>query len=216
MVILSWCGQTSTTITSPDVTEPELSQTIVVIPTIYMLGDSLTAGYQLPLDESYPMVVEDLLTQQWYQLKVINAGESWDTSSGLLQRLARVSADAVSWDIAIVAIGANDGLRWWSTDVLYDNILAIITDLQSRGITTIVAGMQIPTNLWNTYRSDFTDVYPRVAQATDSPLLPFLLEWVGGVRSLNLPDGIHPNTEWQKIVANTVAEFLINQKIISK
>jgi acyl-CoA thioesterase-1 len=183
---------------------------------IYILWDSITAGYQLPIEQSYPSVLEVMLQDAWYDITVINAGESGDTSDGLIDRLDWIVADSASGDLAIIVIGGNDGLRWLSTTALQDNITTIVTAIQARGIRTIIWGMQIPTNLWPDYTSAFAQVYPDVALATDSDLIPFILTGVGGIPQLNLPDGIHPNTTWQIIVAQTVYNFLLDSQLLTK
>lgn len=109
---------------------------------------------------------------------MINGGESGDTSAGLKARLDRVTAQAQSGDIALIVIGGNDGLQGLSTEKLKDNIRDIIQTLQQRNITTIIGGMQIPTNLGESYRSAFAELYPDLAQETDSLLIPFILSGV--------------------------------------
>ncbi len=214
VLVLSWCSINKQVV-------PEINQaTGVVAPTyqrtLYVFGDSLSAGYRLPIEQSYPMVVEQMLRERGYTIRVINAGESWDTSAGLRERLDRVIADAVTGDLALVVIGWNDGLQWLSTVQLEDNLMSIIQTLQDRGLSVIVGGMQLPTNLWTSYRSDFAAVYPRVASGSNSELIPFILTGVGWVPELNLSDGIHPNASGQVIVAQTVVEFLMDNEILSQ
>lgn len=203
----------------PQQVEPELSQAVAIIPrydqTIYVLWDSISAGYQLPIEQSYPKVLERMLMDAWYRIRVINAGESGDTSDGLIDRLDWIMSDSMSGDLAIVVIGGNDGLRWLSTVALQDNLTQIIATIQARGVRTIVWGMQIPTNLWPEYTTAFAQVYPDVADATNSELIPFVLTGVGGIPELNLPDGIHPNTTWQIMVAQTVYDFLVDNELIT-
>lgn len=184
--------------------------------TLFVLWDSLSAWYQLPLEKSYPMLVEKKLLALWYRIKVINGGESGDTSAGLKERLTRITADAHTGDIALVVIGGNDGLQWLDTDALWNNLNDIVVSLQWRGLITILGGMQIPTNLWDDYRSGFATVYPRIARETKSLIIPFILSWVAGNPELNLPDGIHPNETGQSIVADGVVEFLVERGILVK
>lgn len=176
---------------------------------IYVLGDSLTAGYQLPLDQSYPLVLQSKLQTNGYNIQVINGGESGDTSSGLLDRIDRVMADSQTGDIALVVIWGNDGLQWLSTQQLEVNLLDITKNLQDRGLITIIGWMQIPTNLWTQYRTEFMQVYPTVAEITDSILIDFILEWVAWDTRYNLPDGIHPNASGQQIIAQTVYDIVV-------
>lgn len=188
-----------------------------VAQTLYVLGDSLSAWYQLPLEQSYPMILQAKLKNLGYHIRVVNAGKSGDTSAGLKERLDRVIADAESGDIALVVIGANDGLQGLAVEQLEQNILDITKVLQSRYIKTIIGGLQIPTNLGLDYRTAFADVYPRVAQETESVLLPFLLSGVAGIPNLNLPDGIHPNASGHMIIADWVLSMLIsNVKLLYK
>jgi acyl-CoA thioesterase-1 len=204
--------------------KPKQSEKNAIIPsanmerlqTIYVLWDSLSAGYRLALEQSYPMLVELKLLALWYKIKVINGWESGDTSAGLKERLAWITADASTWDIALVVIGANDGLQWLDTVTLVDNLKEIISSLQTRGIQTIVWGMLIPTNFGNKYREDFEAVFPDVAKATQSQIIPFILTGVAGNPELNLPDGIHPNETGQLIVAETVTQFLIQSNLLKK
>jgi acyl-CoA thioesterase-1 len=184
--------------------------------TLFVLWDSLSAWYQLPLEKSYPMLVEKKLLALWYRIKVINGWESGDTSAGLKERLARITADAKTGDIALVVIGGNDGLQWLDTVALWNNLNDTVRSLQSRGLLTIIGGMQIPTNLGDRYRADFAAIYPRVARETDSLIIPFILSWVAGNPELNLPDGIHPNETGQVIVADEVVRFLVEKSVLVK
>lgn len=211
IILLSWCKATVT----PTVGQFTWNIQTQNIQKIYVLGDSLSAWYQLPLEQSYPMVLEKILTQAWYKIKVINAWESWDTSAWLKERLERLTQDANTWDITLIVIWWNDWLQWLSTKNLRQNIKDIAMNLQQKWLKTIIWWMQIPTNLWNDYREAFRIVYIDVAQETNSPLIPFILSWVGWIPELNLKDWIHPNATWQSIVANTVKEFLISNSIIT-
>ncbi len=211
--LLSWC------ISSPE-EQPQSPATIteqeIVQQRIFVLWDSLSAWYQLAYEDSYPAQLETLLRNNWYNIKVINGGESGDTSAWLKSRIDRITADAKTGDIALIVIGWNDGLQWLSTEALKNNITEIISSLQSRGLQTILWWMQIPTNLGESYRSSFAVVYPTVANDTNSLLIPFILSWVAGIPELNLNDGIHPNTTGQSIVSSTVFDTLIQNNLIQQ
>lgn len=215
-MILQACSKPTANNTDSDQTGAAQSGTIVQTQTIYVLWDSLSAGYRLPLDKAFSTLVEKQLLALWYKIKVINGGESGDTSAGLKERLARITADAHTGDIALVTIGANDGLQGLDVAKLQDNLKDIITSLQSRGIQTIVWGMLIPTNFGNNYRSDFATVFPTVAKETNSQIIPFILSWVAGNPELNLPDGIHPNETGQVIMADTVTQFLLESNLLKQ
>ena len=209
LLLISWCANNSETkIWIKSQENESWSQQI------FVLGDSLSAGYKLAIEDSYPAQLEEKLKQLWYKLKVINGWESGDTSAWLKTRIDRVTAQAKSGDIALIVIGGNDGLQWLSTDLLKDNIRDIITSLQDRDMVTVIGWMQIPTNLGESYRTAFSSLYPSLAQETDSVLIPFILSGVAGMPELNLSDGIHPNATGQNIVAQTVLDTLLNSWLL--
>lgn len=209
--ILSWC---STQPIQIDVDEYATTIDQTNSQRIFVLWDSLTAGYQLPYEYSYPAQLEKILQATGYNISVINGWESGDTSEGLKSRIDRITSDAQSGDITLIVIGGNDGLRWLSLEELENNIKDIITILQDRSITTIVGWMQIPTNLGESYRDAFANIYPRIADQTKSILIPFILSGVAGIPELNLSDGIHPNASGQVIVAENVFDIMMNNKYI--
>lgn len=209
--LLSWCISSSQEQSPTPVTQQETVQQ-----RIFVLWDSLSAWYQLAYEDSYPAQLETLLRNNWYNIKVINGWESGDTSAWLKSRVDRITAEAQTWDIALIVIWWNDGLQWLSTEALKNNITEIISSLQSRGLQTVLWWMQIPTNLGESYRSSFATVYPTIANTTNSVLIPFILSWVAGIPELNLNDGIHPNTTGQSIVASTVFDTLIQNNLIQQ
>lgn len=170
--------------------------------TILFLGDSLTEGYQLSKEEAYPALVEKELKKKIKDIKVINGGVSGATSASGLKRL--------DWylkakpDLMVLALGANDGLRGFKITESEKNLNAVIEKAKSRGIKVILAGMRMPTNYGEPYRSDFEGMFSKLAKKHHIKLIPFLLEGVGGVANLNLPDGIHPNAKGYEVVAKTV------------
>lgn len=208
IVMLSWCTlQQSEETTLPLENQGDYQQ-------LFVLWDSLSAGYKLAYEDSYPAQLEKKLQELWYKIKVINGGESGDTSAWLKSRIDRATAQATSGDIALIVIGGNDGLQWLSTDLLKQNIRDIIETLQARNIRTIIWWMQIPTNLGESYRLAFSSLYPVLAQETDSLLIPFILTGVAGIRELNLSDGIHPNATGQTVVAQTVLDSLVASSLL--
>lgn len=174
--------------------------------TILFLGDSLTEGYRLAKEEAYPALVEQDLKKDFKNIKVINGGVSGATSASGLKRL--------DWylkakpDIMVLCLGGNDGLRGVKLEQTEKNLAATIEKAQERGITVVLAGMKIPTNMGEPYRTKFEEMYPRLAKKYKLELIPFILEGVGGNPKLNLPDGIHPNPEGHKIMAKTVLKTL--------
>lgn len=182
---------------------------------IFALGDSLTAWFGLPLDESYPSQLQWLLDETWWNYKVINAGVSGNTSAELKTRMNWVLSDAQVNDIAILVIGGNDWLRGMNLWDLESNIEEIIEELKNHDMRIVLWGMQIPPNLWLSYTRDFEILYKNIAKKhRDIYFLDFFLEWVAWERWLNLPDGIHPNRQWYEIVSKQVYSFLLDNRLI--
>lgn len=174
--------------------------------TIVCLGDSLTAGHGVDEDQAFPAVMQDLATKDGLAWTVTNAGVSGDTSAGGVRRVAWLTKGKPDW--VFIALGANDGLRGQPASATRDNLVTMITRLRDAGAKVAIAGMQLPTNYGEDYRSAFAAVFPQVAQEHQVPLLPFLLDGVGGVPRLNQADGIHPTVEGQRLIAKTVYGFL--------
>lgn len=168
--------------------------------TILVLGDSLTAGYGLDQSSAFPARLQAALTQKGYQVQVINAGISGDTSAGGAARLEWSLSD--NPDLVIVQLGANDALRGLAVPDTRANLASIIRRLQQRNIAVVLAGMLAPRNLGEDYYNSFDAIYPALAEEFDLPLYPFFLAGVAGRPELNLADGIHPNSAGvDKIVA---------------
>ncbi len=175
-------------------------------PILVTFGDSLTAGYGLAPEESYPSVLQNLLAERGTPYRVINEGVSGDTTATALARVdVAATHEAV---LAIVAIGANDGLRGLPVEEMEANLREIVRRFQVAGRRVALAGIRIPPNMGPEYVGQFEAVYPRVAEDMDIPLLPFLLEGVAADPDLNQDDGIHPNGAGARIVAHSVASFV--------
>jgi acyl-CoA thioesterase I len=157
---------------------------------VVALGDSLTAGYNLPAPAAFPVVLERALKAKGLAVTVENAGVSGDTASGGRDRLDWSVADGT--DLVIVELGANDSLRGLDPKVTEAALDDILTRLKARKIDAILAGMLAPPNNGPDYAKAFNAIYLRLAEKHRVPLYPFFLDGVAGVPRLNLPDGIHP------------------------
>jgi acyl-CoA thioesterase-1 len=175
-------------------------------PKIVALGDSLTAGFGLALDEAYPAVLQERLDERGYRFEVVNAGVSGDTTAGGLRRLDWVLEGDVR--ILILALGGNDGLRGLPVAEMKRNLAAMIERAQSRGIAVLLTSMEAPPNLGASYTTEFRQVFRDLEMEHDVASLPFLLQDVAGERALNQPDGIHPNSEGARVIANNVWTIL--------
>jgi acyl-CoA thioesterase I len=171
-------------------------------PRIVFLGDSLTAGLGLPVSAAYPSLLQQRLNQAGMHFQVVNAGVSGDTSADALSRLDWALEGDVR--VLIVALGGNDGLRGLPAEQLRDNLAAIVERAQARGITVVLAGMEAPPNYGRDYIVSFHKVYPALAATYHLALIPFLLQNVAGIDTLNQRDGIHPTAAGARIVADNV------------
>ncbi len=169
---------------------------------IVALGDSLTAGFGVAPEEAWPAVVDARLRREGYPYRVVNAGVSGDTTAGGLRRVDWVLRNRP--DVAVVALGANDGLRGLGTDAMQANLLAIVERLRGAGARVLVAGMRVPPNYGAAYARAFRAVFPEIARRTGSALMPFLLDGVAADPRLNLADGIHPNAAGHRAIAERV------------
>jgi acyl-CoA thioesterase-1 len=174
---------------------------------IVALGDSLTAGFGVAPEEAWPAVVEGRLRREGYPYRVVNAGVSGDTTAGGLRRVDWVLRNRP--EVAVVALGANDGLRGLGTDAMQSNLLAIVDRLRGAGARVLVAGMQVPPNYGVAYSRAFRNVFPEIARRTGSALMPFLLDGVAADPRLNLADGIHPNAAGHRAIAERVWPHLV-------
>jgi len=187
--------------TRPAAPDPPADASIIIA-----FGDSLTAGLGLAPEDSYPSLLQNMLLEDGFPYRVVNEGVSGDTSATALTRVDTAAAEDA--ELALVAIGANDGLRGLPVDEMEKNLREILRRFQAAGSRVALAGMRIPPNMGPDYVKDFEAVFPRVAQDMEIPLLPFLLQGVAADPDLNQDDGIHPNEEGARVVAVLVAEFV--------
>jgi acyl-CoA thioesterase I len=166
------------------------------------LGDSLSAGYNLPQEAAFPVALERALKAKGYRVEVANAGVSGDTSSGGLDRLDWSVPDGT--DGVILELGANDMLRGLDPAGTRKNVEAIVERLKSRNIPVMLAGMYASRNLGTEYVQRFDSIYPDIAKKHDLVLYPFFLDGVAGDRSLNLPDGMHPTAKGVEIIVERI------------
>lgn len=176
--------------------------------TIVFFGNSLTAGYGVDPSEAFPALVQDRIDSLELPYKVVNAGLSGETTAGGKSRIDWILRQPV--DIFVLELGGNDGLRGIPIAETSKNLQAIIDRVREKypHVKIILAGMQVPPNMGKNYASAFRVVFQQLAANNQIDLIPFLLENVGGISSLNQADGIHPNPEGHRIVAENVWRVL--------
>ncbi len=171
---------------------------------VVLLGTSLTAGLGLNPDRAYPALLQRKADSAGFRITLINAGLSGETSAGALRRAGWVLDQPAA--AVILEVGANDGLRGVDPDSTQANIVALINTIRRTqpAAKVLLVQMEAPTNLGRSYTERFHRAYTSAAQSTGVSLLPFLLDGVAGEVKLNQADGIHPNEEGSRRVANTM------------
>ncbi|MDH7798060.1 acyl-CoA thioesterase-1 [Beijerinckia sp. GAS462] len=169
---------------------------------VLALGDSLTAGYNLPADAMFPVVLERRLRAAGHDVEVVNAGVSGDTAQGGLERLDWALADKV--DAVIVELGANDMLRGIDPALTEKSLDEILSKLSERKIPVLLAGMLAAPGLGKDYGTQFSAIYPRLAQKYGALLYPFFLDGIVGDNTLNQPDGMHPTRAGVEIIVERI------------
>lgn len=174
---------------------------------IIAIGDSLTIGLWLSIEDNYPSQLEKKLKEAWYNYTIENAWISGDTTAWLLSRIDWI-LDGATPDFVILCIGANDAFQWKAVADIEKNIRAIIEKIKSKNIPILFVGMKAPFNMGIEYRNQYDTMFPRIAKEFKLDYLPFLLEWVALNQKYNQDDRIHPNREWYTIVVNNLMELL--------
>lgn len=169
-----------------------------------ILGTSLTAGLGLDPSEAYPARLQHIADSLGLAVEIVNAGLSGETSAGALRRVDWLLNDSAS--VVMIETGANDGLRGLDADSTAANLRAIIRKVKERspGARLMICQMEAPPNFGPSYTTKFRSLFSRVARETGAMLVPFLLDSVAGIPTLNQADGIHPTAAGAKIVARNV------------
>lgn len=178
--------------------------------TILFFGNSLTAGYGLATEQAFPALIQKKIREKALSYEVINAGLSGETSAGGVDRIDWILQNLENIDVFVLELGANDGLRGIDTQSTFNNLQKITDKVKNHSpkVKVVIAGMQVPPNMGPEYTAKFKEIFPELAKKNKATLIPFLLDKVAGESRLNLADGIHPNIEGQKIVAENVWKVL--------
>lgn len=176
---------------------------------IVFFGDSLTAGYGLEdSNDAFPGLIQQKIDALDVSYKIINAGNSGETTAGGLGRIDWILQQPV--DIFVLELGGNDGLRGLDAEMAYKNLSDIASKVKTKypDAKLVIAGMEAPPNLGKEYTRQFRSIFPKLANKYDAKLIPFLLDKVAGVEALNQADRIHPTKEGHQILADNVWKIL--------
>lgn len=175
---------------------------------ILFFGDSITAGYGIEQDQAFPALIQQKIDSLGWNFSVRNGGLSGETSAGGVRRIDWMLQKEV--DVFVLELGGNDGLRGIDMKSTEQNLQEIIDKVQKKypDAAIILAGMQVPPNLGNEYTRQFKNIYPRLSQSNGIPLIPALMENVGGKSNLMQADGLHPTVRGHKLIADTIWKTL--------
>lgn len=209
-LLLAACGGSQGDVTRTPVRRPDSGEAapapgaLPAHPTIVFLGTSLTAGLGLDPDSAYPALIQKKIDSAGLDYRVVNAGVSGESSAGALRRIDWILRQPPA--ILIIETGANDGLRGQDPDSIRANIHGMVARVREKSPSTtiVLARMEAMPTLGATYVTRFSGIFPAVAQAEGIPLLPFILEGVAAIDSLNQRDGIHPNEAGARLVAQNI------------
>lgn len=189
---------------SRDTTSSEIRKKVILF-----FGNSITAAYGLSAEESFTAMIQSRLDSLGKSYEVINAGVSGETTATGKNRVEWV-VKRQPVDIFVLELGANDGLRGVPAKETRANLESIIDQVRKAHpeVIILLAGMMIPPSMGPEYSEEFRKIFPAVANEKNVRLIPFILENVAGIDTLNLPDGIHPNAQGEKIVMENVWDVL--------
>ncbi len=174
--------------------------------TLVTFGDSLTAGFGAEPGHAFPDYLQKQLDAKKLAYRVVNLGVSGETTSDALNRVPLVLAEKPA--IVVVEFGGNDGLRGLPMKTSHANLDQVVGAIQKSGAKVLLAGMTLPPNYGHEYIGQFEQIYRDVSEKYKVPLIPFLLKGVGGNPDLMQQDGIHPTAEGNRIVGDTVFQYV--------
>lgn len=220
LLVLSSCNDnkvsemkdTNKTTTDISSTKSQDEETDIIVESgekvILFFGNSLTAGYQLEEQESFPSLIQAKIDSLGHKYTVVNGGLSGETTAGGLNRIDWILRQQI--DIFVLELGPNDMLRGLNLEATEENLRGILNKVKSKfpDIKFIIAGMMAPPNMGEDYGDEFKGIYPKLAEEFDAGLIPFLLDGVAGDVELNLQDRMHPNALGYRIVADNVWKVL--------
>lgn len=175
---------------------------------VLCVGTSLTAGYGLDPRQAWPALVQQQVDKAKLPLRLVNAGVSGETSAGALGRIDWLLRQQPR--VLLLETGANDALRGQDLGALRANLEAILAKAKAASPppALVLFAMEVPPNYGAAYQAELRALYPQVARGAGAALMPFFLDGVAGHPELNLPDGIHPNAEGHRRIADNVWRHL--------
>jgi acyl-CoA thioesterase-1 len=176
-------------------------------PVILVLGDSLSAGFGMKLEQSWPRLLQNRLDDNGHQYRVMNSSITGDTTQGGLTRLPRLLSRH-NPHIVVIELGGNDGLRGIGVSVSRQNLSNMIEQSQSAGAKVLLTGIRLPPNYGQTYTDSFYAMYTGLEEQYGVELVPFLMDGIALQPAMMQDDGIHPNAGAQPLLLDNVWDSL--------
>ncbi|NVK89626.1 MAG: arylesterase [Gammaproteobacteria bacterium] len=170
---------------------------------ILIVGDSLSASYNIPLEQGWVELLKQRVAEQAADFNVINASISGETTQNALLRLPDLLQRHAP-EIVVIELGGNDGLRGFSLPSIKQNLSAMIQKAQAQGATVVLTGIHIPPNYGPAYTKVFYQAYLDLSKQYNTLFVPFILEGVGDNPELMQADGVHPKASAQPIVLDNM------------
>ena len=175
--------------------------------TLLVLGDSLSAGYQMQVEQSWPALLNQKWQEEGGKHTLLNASISGETTQGALARLpALLKEHKPDW--LLIELGGNDGLRGFAPTITRQNLASMIALAKEQQTRVVLTQIQLPRNYGARYLRQFEQIFPELAQANDLPLLPFFMDDIALCTELMMNDGIHPTPAAQPQIRDKVARFM--------
>ncbi|MFQ1917587.1 arylesterase [Aeromonas veronii] len=175
--------------------------------TLLVLGDSLSAGYQMQVEQSWPALLNQKWQEEGGKHTLLNASISGETTQGALARLpALLKEHKPDW--LLIELGGNDGLRGFAPTITRQNLASMIALAKEQQTRVVLTQIQLPRNYGARYLRQFEQIFPELAQANDLPLLPFFIDDIALRPELMMNDGIHPTPAAQPQIRDKVARFM--------
>ncbi len=177
--------------------------------TVLVFGDSLSAGYGIDIDQSWPTLLQSRLTALEYEHRVVNASISGETTEGGVTRIGS-TLEKFDPELIILELGGNDGLRGFPPERMRENLRKIIEASKANDSSVVLLGIHIPTNYGPRYTRAFDNVYRDLAQQLSVPWIEFFMDGIALNPDLMQDDGIHPNAEAQPILLDNAWPIISN------
>ncbi|MES2767621.1 MAG: arylesterase [Bdellovibrionota bacterium] len=170
--------------------------------TLVIVGDSLTEGYGVAKEKAFPALIEEKIKSDKKDWKVVNSGVSGSTTASAPSRIKWILKSKP--DLVMIALGANDGLRGVKVATSKKSLDEAMALLKKENIPIVIGGMHMPPNFGKAYTKEFNEMFVDLSKKYNAVLIPFILDKVAGDIKLNQTDGIHPNEEGHKIMADSI------------